>query len=56
MRRAMQMFLTRGALERYLPIQRAEAVQLMYDILKQPEVSIVLFLYQRQYLSCRTGH
>ncbi|KAK7681815.1 hypothetical protein QCA50_015162 [Cerrena zonata] len=38
MRRAMQMFLTRGALERYLPIQRAEAVQLMYyDTLKQPE-------------------
>ena len=39
MRKAMQLFLTRDALERYIPIQKAEATQLMYDILKQPEVS-----------------
>lgn len=32
------MFLTKEACNRHAPIMRAEATQLMYDFLKQPEV------------------
>ena len=38
-RKAMQMFLTKEACMRHLPIERAEAIQLLYDTLKQPEVT-----------------
>ncbi|CAL1702667.1 unnamed protein product [Somion occarium] len=37
LRRAVQQLLTREACSRHMPIQQAEATQLMYDLLKQPE-------------------
>ncbi|CAL1708008.1 unnamed protein product [Somion occarium] len=37
LRRAIQMFLTKEACRRHLPIERVEAIQLLYDTLKQPE-------------------
>ncbi|KAK7692833.1 hypothetical protein QCA50_004468 [Cerrena zonata] len=36
-RKAIQMFLTKEACMRHLPIERAEAIQLLYDMIKQPE-------------------
>ncbi|CAL1701790.1 unnamed protein product [Somion occarium] len=49
MRRAMHMFLTREACSRHLSIQHAEGIQLMYDLLKQPEA--VSTHVQRQTIS-----
>lgn len=40
MRKGIQLFLTKEACARHMPIQRAEGIQLLYDILKQPEVGI----------------
>jgi cytochrome P450 len=39
-RKAAQTVLTPQATNRHLPIQKAEATQLMYDILKTPQVSL----------------
>lgn len=41
-RRVLREILSREACARHLPIQRAEATQLMYDLLKQPEVRLIL--------------
>jgi cytochrome P450 len=38
-RKAAQAVLTPQATNRHLPIQKAEATQLMYDCLKSPQVS-----------------
>ena len=46
-RKAAQTILTPQATNRHLPIQRAEATQLMYDFLKTPQVSLGLPTCQR---------
>ena len=46
MRRAMQLFLTREMCTKHLPIQNAECAQLLYDILKKPEVRHRIFNYK----------
>lgn len=38
MRRAAHDILSRDACMKHLPIQRAEAVKLMYDLLERPKV------------------
>lgn len=39
------MFLTKEACSRHAPIMRAEATQLMYDLLKQPEVFVLSYVF-----------
>ena len=43
-RRATHDILTREACMNHLPIQRAEATQLMYDLLRQPEVRGAVYI------------
>ncbi len=43
-RRAVHEILTLEACMNHLPIQRAEPNQLMYDLLKQPEVGLTAYL------------
>lgn len=40
MRKGIQIFLTKEACSRHMPIQRAEGIQLMYDVLKKPDVGV----------------
>lgn len=51
LRRAAHSILTPQACTQHLPIQRAEATQLMYDILKNPEVRTLTPLTQRHNLT-----
>jgi hypothetical protein len=48
-RKAYQAILTAQATNAYLPIQKAETTQVLYDIMKTPEVrqsaSAILFLF-----------
>ncbi|KAK7677693.1 hypothetical protein QCA50_019384 [Cerrena zonata] len=37
LRKAIQMFLSKEACAKHLPIQKAEAIQLVYDVLKRPQ-------------------
>jgi hypothetical protein len=43
LRKTAHVILTPQASEQHLPIQKAEATQLMYDILNDPEVRLYLF-------------
>lgn len=45
LRKAAQAVLTPQATNRHLPLQKAEATQLMYDFVKSPEVCFSLSLF-----------
>ena len=49
MRKGIQIFLTKEACSRHMPIQRAEGIQLMYDVLKKPDVGVGSLLSIRRH-------
>lgn len=55
LRRTVRDILTREACQKHLPIQQAEATQLMYDLLKDPQVTCTFPPYCKKYrLICLT--
>ena len=56
MRRALMNILTKDACEGHVPIQQAETSQLMYDLLKQPQVRYTPELYASVTESCSKAY